>query len=334
MKVIHLPMEIAGQVSAICNYLNRKNIKATGYNYFQSYFQYDGVIETESYEMTKLIDSFISNYDIFHYHNGHTISDNFEDLELVKESGRKLIMHHRGPDVRSRHKARKGDGYTNPYANADDSLEDSKIHENLLYFSKMMDAAIVQDYELYKYVIDYYKNEGKPVYILPRLIDLTGFQVYLPSLITKKPLIVHAPTQRKFKGTDYIEAVIGDLKTKHHFDYKCIEGKSRKEALQLYKEADIIIDQVLCGAFGNLSVEGMALGKPVVCYIREDMEAKTPDLPIKSANPDTLYTVLEELIKNPKMRRDLGRKGRSYVEKHHEASKVTDKLISIYKEIL
>ncbi|PYZ97560.1 hypothetical protein CR205_02900 [Alteribacter lacisalsi] len=88
------------------------------------------------------------------------------------------------------------------------------------------------------------------------------------------------------------------LKQHYTITYRQIEKMSRREALQAYTEADIIIDQV-CGAYGNLSVEGMALGKAVVCYLRDDLKPHNPDLPVISANPDTLYVELEKLLKDP-----------------------------------
>lgn len=45
------------------------------------------------------------------------------------------------------------------------------------------------------------------------------------------------------------------------------------EAQRWYLQADIIVDQVFCGTYGLLSVEAMAMGKPVVTYIRDDVKS-------------------------------------------------------------
>src|SRR5690606_27741113 len=129
----------------------------------------------------------------------------------------------------------------------------------------------------------------------PRLFDIRRYQEPTLNMSpSDEVLIVHAPTQREFKGTDEINLAIEKLQRDiPSVKYQLVEGVSHAEALQLYRQADIVIDQVLCGAYGNLSVEGMALGKPVVCYIRPDLVSKyPPELPIVSANPDTLYDVL------------------------------------------
>ncbi len=110
---------------------------------------------------------------------------------------------------------------------------------------------------------------------------------------------------------------------------------SHREAVELYKKADIVIDQILCGAYGNLSVEAMALGKPVICFIRPDLLQSFPStLPVQSANPDTLYAVLRDLVLDGTKRAELGKQGRLYVEEHHDAAKVAQQLKAIYKSLI
>ena len=62
------------------------------------------------------------------------------------------------------------------------------------------------------------------------------------------------------------------------------------EAMKLYAQADLVIDQLLAGWYGGFAVETMAMGKPVVCYIRaEDLQFVPPamvaELPLIPARP-------------------------------------------------
>lgn len=334
-KVIHVPLEIAGQVGLICQYLREFGYNTIGYNYFDTYLKYQNVFQTESYELIKVLERLIDYYDIFHFHNSYSIIEDHRDIQIIKKAGKKMIMHHRGNDVRFRNLASKGKDYQNPYVNPECSFPDDQITKNLKLFSETMDAVIVQDYELYHYVIDYYQKKNKPVYVLPRLINTQHIQPIYPNKTSKCPVIIHAPTHRQFKGSDTIEAVINRLSKEKTISYIRIEEMSHKEAIQYYQQADIIIDQILCGAYGNLSIEAMALGKPVICYIRPDLMKTYPDsLPIISANPDTLYHELKSLVEDPERRFELGKKGRSYVEEYHEGTKVIQQLLSIYKQVI
>lgn len=333
-KIIHVPLEIAGQVGLICEFLRMNGYHAVAYNYFQTYLNYRKVIHTDAFELIKILDPAIRYYDLFHFHNSYSFMEGHKDIDMIASRGKKMIMHHRGNDVRFRKRAYQWKGYNNPYVNTESSFPDEQIDRNLRFFAKMMCAAIVQDYELYEYVIDYYAAEGKKVYILPRLINV---ELISPVYSTEKhqvPLVIHAPTNRAFKGSDIIEKVVSYLQKEYSFEYQSIEKKSHREALELYRQADIVIDQVLCGAYGNFSVEAMALGKPVICYIRPDLKTNyPPELPILSANPDTLYDVLKDLLRQPEQWPYLGKKGRAYVEKHHSAKKNIRQLIRIYKEV-
>jgi glycosyltransferase involved in cell wall biosynthesis len=78
----------------------------------------------------------------------------------------------------------------------------------------------------------------------------------------------------------------------------------------------------------------MALGKPVVTFIRPDLISTLPtDLPIVNANPNTLFDQVKLLLENPALRLKLGIQGRKYVKKFHDHHVVADKLISIYSQL-
>ncbi len=305
---------------------------SAAYNYFPSYLNYrNRSIETDVYQLHKLFDHAAQIFDIFHFHNGLTFFSDFRDLPKLRDLGNKIVMHHRGNDVRFARKAARGNGYVNPYVYAGNSLPDATIDRNLKYFASYVDMVLVQDYELYHYVKDYYNR----VHVLPRLIEPGRIPLRLPLANKQVPLVVHAPTDRLFKGSDSIMHIVRELQRKYRFEFVLIENMSHDMALRYMYQADIVIDQILCGAYGNVSVEAMAAGKPVIAYIRPDLVSTYPrGLPIASANPDTLKKVLLPLLLDPDHRRQLGLKGRKYVEANHDARKVTLQLISLYRSMM
>lgn len=67
-------------------------------------------------------------------------------------------------------------------------------------------------------------------------------------------------------------------------------------------------------------MEGMALGKPVLCYLREDLFALHPEwqeCPIVNTNPYNIKEQIVKLITNDSWRCELGRRGPAYVQKWH-----------------
>jgi glycosyltransferase involved in cell wall biosynthesis len=96
-------------------------------------------------------------------------------------------------------------------------------------------------------------------------------------------------------------------------------------------EADVLVDQLLLGICGMAGLETMALGKPVITYLREDLQGMYPDgFPAVHATKETLVDVLEELLSDLPRRIELGIAGRTYVERHHSPEALGAKLLDLY----
>jgi glycosyltransferase involved in cell wall biosynthesis len=327
MRVFHGIIEIAGQMGILAGALKKRGHIAVGYNTFHNYLGYhDHIINTDAFEIQKMFQQILNMFDIFHYHYGVTIWPQMDDVKQIKAKNKKIIMHHWGNDVRFHNLAK----INNPYVYTGDSPPNKKIHRQLKNISRYISEAIVQDYEVLPYVTAYYKK----VHVLPLAINLHDFQPTYPDVFEKRPLILHAPTNPAFKGTAFIEDAIRQLKSSHDFEYKRVEKMNHAQVIDLYKKADIIVDQILCGSYGLLSVESMALGKPVIAYIRPDLLNQfPPKLPIISGNPDNIKEKIQMLIENPSMRRHLGIQGRAFVQEYHAKEVVVDQLLDIYNKL-
>ena len=144
--------------------------------------------------------------------------------------------------------------------------------------------------------------------------------------------IVHSPNHRFFKGTDYLIKVVEKLKKEGlPIELNVVERVSNERALEMYCQADILAEQFLIGWHGFTAIEAMALGKPVISYIRKREYLLQPDeCPIVSANPDELEEVLRDLAQHPEKREWLGRRGREYVEKYFSLAAFAERLRKIY----
>lgn len=158
---------------------------------------------------------------------------------------------------------------------------------------------------------------------------------------SSRPLIVHAPSQRWMKGTRYVISAVERLRADGmDFDFELIENMPHAEARRRYERAHLLIDQVLGGWYGGLAVELMALGKPVLCHIREEdlkyiPAAMRDDLPIIRAEPDTIYQVLRDWLLRPMEEwRQRGMAGRRYVEAWHDPIAIARRLEKDYRATL
>ena len=97
--------------------------------------------------------------------------------------------------------------------------------------------------------------------------------------------------------------------------------------------AGIFIDQIILGSYAAAAIEAMSMGKPTVAYIMPSVFKKgvSESCPIVNANPDNLKAVLIDLINNPQLRNEIGRKSRKFVEEFHDSDKLAIQLLDIYR---
>jgi glycosyltransferase involved in cell wall biosynthesis len=99
-----------------------------------------------------------------------------------------------------------------------------------------------------------------------------------------------------------------------------------------------VVDHQQAGGAGVFALESMALGKPVVTYLKPDVVEKSAEgygirVPIVPATADTLADALRPLIENPALRREIGAASRTYVEQVHDIDRVADRLLDLYRSL-
>ncbi len=262
-------------------------------------------------------------YDIFHFHFGHSLLPFNLDLPILKLLGKKVFMEYHGSDIRRPSVFKE----KNKFAYSINQEIEKKSFLKQRRISRYVDGIIVHDHELKEHLFDF----GVKIHILPLRIDLTNYKVSLPKVQNETICIVHAPSKKEIKGSNIIIETVEELKEFYNIDFKLVYNMPHEKALRIYQKADLIIDQLRIGSYGMLSIEAMAMGKPVICYLREDLISLFPCIPpIINANETNLKEKIEFLIKNPDIRQSLGIQSRKYVEEYHDSIKVAEKCIEIY----
>lgn len=299
-------------------------------------YRSDIFVETEGKPLNdvfNILKKLAENYDIFHFHGRSFINKwplqgfpAFQDIIFLKLLGKKVYFHFPGQEVR----LSTVFADVNPYHYVRE-LRDIFIHQpdriKVLmrdFLVSICDAVFVLDPEILTYV--------PGAQIMPRALHEADWE-YSGFNQNKRPLIVHAPSSRKIKGTDAFLAAADQLQSEGcRFDVKLIEDVPYSEAVCAYREADIIVDQLRIGWYGVLAVEAMALGKPTVAYIRDDLwRDHGATLPIVNANPDNVADVLRVLIKDSSLRMRIGLKSREYFLAEHTAKTAGAKLLEVYR---
>lgn len=289
-------------------------------------------------EVTGSLTKLSLDYDIFHFHARSFFLSyakglpypSLLDLLWLKAMGKKVFFHYRGSEIRNQRLFEK----QNPYHFKADELEALEVFQAIdagtklqlrQFVDSVCDGVFVVDKEIQSYV-------GQNSIIVPRAIE--GAALPSPvSLDGPAVTIVHAPSRPQIKGTEYVVRAVEELKSEGlNIDFRLIQNMSNKEALLEYSKADIVVDQLRIGWYGVLAVEAFALGKPVVTYIRDDLWATEKfKLPIANANPETVKTVLKELVQSKDKRLRLGIRAQEYFRETHEATRVAKQLETLYQ---
>ena len=239
--------------------------------------------------------------DVFHFYFGLTLVPKRLQFPILTATRKKSVFHYLGSDIRR------------------------KTREELA-FGKRADAEVVGSYDALRWVPE--------AEVIPPGIDTAAIEPAFPDPARTRPLIVHAPSNRRHKGTEHVVAACEGLDA----DLDLVEGVPHRQAFERYRGADIVIDQLNAGWYGVFAIEAMALGKPVLTFLRDDAVDRTEHafgvrVPIVRTTKETLRASVEQLVADPALRRRIGGESRAYVEQVHGIETVTDRLLTLYARL-
>jgi hypothetical protein len=252
-------------------------------------------------------------YDVFHFISGETLLTRklmgFE-LFMYKLFGKRVVMHFVGADIRSvAYSQWKEKNIEAFLAGKDDFPKTTPWQKKLLRLSKKYaDKILVSTPDL--------KDLLSEAIYYPVMLDLEKFQKELSGVAQSRTnkeeiVILHSPSNKSIhiKGTQYINKILEKLANDSSNRIRLIlpaeeikerpssYSATRYEMFGYYQEADIVIDQMIIGWYGLKSVEALAAGKQVICYIDEHLESFLfPGCPILRADIHSLENVILQAI--------------------------------------
>ncbi|WP_425354777.1 glycosyltransferase, partial [Limnoraphis robusta] len=343
--ILHLPIHGANQPGTISRAISKLGFTAKhaalGKNNFR--YKHDVSIASQKNSILAVSSYFqkqeLSVYNTYHYHTRTLLHDKYFnypaglDLLLLKAMGKRVFYHFRGSEIRLSSIFKEA----TPYNYVDEQLSgidetmpfcfdeaDQRAFRNFVL--GVCDRVFVNDPEVQCYVPN--------SLIVPRSIDIMQLACGQPKSIGSIPLIVHAPSRPEVKGSQYVLNAIEQLKQEgFSFEFTLVQNMPHEEAMAVYRKASIIVDQLRIGWYGVLAVEGMAMGKAVVSYIRNDLRHYLPyPPPLAYANPENIVDVLRYLLLNPDAVASYGEAGQKFSREYHNADTIAKNLIDIYRQ--
>jgi hypothetical protein len=306
LRVVHCPVNTAGVPWTNVQALRRRGIDATlvVFNRYALHPEADrslelgtGLLRRQATQW-RAVAELLPRTDVFHFMFGLTLVPQSLQYPILRAFGKRSVMHYLGSDIRG------------------------KTPEQLAA-GKKAGAEIIGSWDAIRWV-----PEAR---VIPPGIDLTTIAPVQPR-DRPRPVVVHAPSSRRRKGTEHIVAACEGLDV----ELRIVEGLRHDEALAVYREADIVVDQLNAGWYGVLAIECLALGKPVLTYLHDDARRRTEEaygtkVPLVDVTAETLAERLAELVgAGPAEWQRLGEASRAYVEQVHDIERVADTLVELY----
>ncbi len=345
MRVLHCPVNYAGYASALARAEREIGLDSTAVNFYAEPFAFrcdeslslDGRSRLGKEAVRwKLLMRAARDFDVIHYHAGETMfphpvgwgpvagprPSSFlghlfrlyrrclwrKDAVILRALGKKIFVTFQGTDARFDHPGLAREAAE--WCRADDIKRENiaalaRVAHGIFFLNPDLARNLPQGARFVPYgTVD--PREWKQ----PEDSPSRG----------SAPVVLHAPSQRRVKGTRYVEAAMAELARQGFAaELSLVERTTHGEARLLYSEADLLVDQLLIGWYGGLAVELMALGKPVICYLERPDPGVVPadmleELPIFHAKPETLAQAIRDCLEI----RDLGQRGRAFVERWHD----------------
>ena len=284
----------------------------------------------------------IRNFDIFTIYTTGTILRvtplKYRELQLLRRAGKKVVLLAYGADVQVMSRFR---GLPFKHAMCMDYPQYTR-----------QEAQTLRDMEYCIAYSDHVMSGVDWVDHMPRWDSLNAGHFAIdtaewtpaPEPVEREPgqqiVIFHAPNHRELKGTRFLIDACEELIAEGEpIELRLVERVPNTEIRRQLAEADIVADQFIVGWYALFAIEAMAMAKPTLCYLREDLHElytlysfggecpliNTPALQIKE--------VLRPLIHDAQRRREIGLAGRRYVENHHSLEAVGAMFDEVYRSV-
>ncbi|MCK4793846.1 MAG: tetratricopeptide repeat protein [Desulfobacteraceae bacterium] len=341
-KILHAPLEIAGNMARITRFLRGEGVDATSASYMDDSWlkcKCDinlNINNLPENKRLKAIDDFakeaIDKYDIFHFHFAKSLYPDFRDLEELKQKGKKIIFQFWGSDQRSPewiyYQQARFLGYRPPKP----------------YFVTM------SQYHVHK-IINRYADVMIGLTCIPRGFWITGFvetlewsmkekeRILREEIMKKDPhktYFVHAPSTNWKKGSSVIVRLLEECKNDGMpIELLHVSQLQLEKAKQIYPYADFAIDQVGVGTFGLFGCEMMCWQIPVLVYHIDLFDRLRNFPPIIKITKENFKRQIANCIEMKKSGEliELGKKGRRWAIENVDISLGLSEYLRIYRDL-
>ena len=171
---------------------------------------------------------------------------------------------------------------------------------------------------------------------LPIPIDLNEIEAVVQNSDiqdNKTPIVAHYPFYKHYSGVDFYSYSLSILQRDKTCSTIEILNLSHSDTLRILAKCDIVVGKILpeIGWFGKFELEGMALGKPVIAYVSDELYQHYKP-PIYRTKKETFKKDLQTLIADTSARERLSSEGLKYVKINHDSQSIVQRVMNYYNK--
>ncbi len=183
-----------------------------------------------------------------------------------------------------------------------------------------------------------FKNHPKFTKTLRIPIDLSDHK-YVPNVIKDKIVFFHGvPSRVHAKGTPYIQEAFSKMRDKYEdkAEFICAGGLPFNEYMNLVARTNVILDDANSCSIAMNGLFSLAKGK-IVMGGAEPIANKELGLewnPVYNLCPnvDQICSCIEDVINKKEQIKEMGLKGRRFVEQYHDCRDVAKQYVEIFEK--
>ena len=307
MKIVHIN-NTAGVASIVANQQKKHGDNADVFVFNKIIYKQFGGNKFNYYSPLSRWKFFrkLKNYDIWHYHHPYGSLK----ISLEKQNKNKIYLkHYHGDELRGR--------YDNDFClvSTPDLLQYAPLGR---WLPNPIDIDAIE--------LISKKNYNEQQKQEPQLHNSNDNRIIN---------IAHYPYYKNYRSDDHYSDVLIKLQNERKCKIVTILNLSHEQTLKTMASCDLVIGKILpdIGWFGKFELEGMAMGKPVIAYISDDLYEKYKP-PIYRTTKDTFKHDLECLLEDDAERDRLSREGQTYVRGVHSIQSTINTIYECYNKLM
>lgn len=179
------------------------------------------------------------------------------------------------------------------------------------------------------------------------LYDCKPTDLKKPLRIAYSPSVTVKVNEYYDKGYEQTKKILESI-AKEGIEIDIIHGVPLPECISRKAKADIVIDECVTGSYHRSALEGLALGKMVVCCISKELEEKfinemsklyddyekeERQIPFENVSIDKLKEFLLHQVNRKSEVQEIGKRNRLWMEKYWRPADIARDFVNIYKTL-